>query len=72
MYGAADSIDGIVRRIKAEWPGAQVPMVIATGGLAETFHGLCSELERVEPGLTLQGLRLAHEHLSRVGAASGE
>jgi type III pantothenate kinase len=67
MYGAADAIDGIVRRIKAEWPTTQTPAVIATGGLAETFKPLCSELERVEPDLTLQGLRLAHEHLSGRG-----
>jgi type III pantothenate kinase len=64
MLGAADSIDGIVRRIKAEWPGDAVPIVIATGGLAETFASLCEELERVEPGLTLQGVRLAHLHLT--------
>lgn len=64
MYGAADAIDGMVRRIKAEWPGTQEPLVIATGGLAETFKPLCSEIDRLEPELTLQGLRLAHEHLS--------
>lgn len=63
MYGAAESIDGIVRRIKREWPTDRVPTVIATGGLAETFRPLCAEIERVEPGLTLQGLRLAHELL---------
>jgi type III pantothenate kinase len=31
LYGAADSIDGLVRRIKKEWTGAD-PIVIATGG----------------------------------------
>src|SRR4029078_10578304 len=34
MFGAADSIDGIVRRIKKEWPRPDPPMGIATGGLA--------------------------------------
>ena len=63
LIGAAESIDGIVRRIKAEWPGTQVPLVIATGGLAETLRPHCRELERVEPHLTLQGLRLAWELL---------
>src|ERR687884_551766 len=38
MFGAADSIDGIVRRIKGEWPGGAVPLVVATGGLAETLR----------------------------------
>jgi type III pantothenate kinase len=64
MYGAADSIDGIVRRIKREWPTGRIPSVIATGGLAEIFEPLCEEIDRVESDLTLQGLRLAHEHLT--------
>ncbi|HKG94799.1 MAG TPA: type III pantothenate kinase [Gemmatimonadaceae bacterium] len=61
LYGAAESIDGIVRRIKAEWPRPGVaPLVIATGGLAETLKAHCRELDRVEPFLTLHGLRIAH------------
>lgn len=64
LFGAADSIDGIVRRIKGEWPGGASPLVIATGGLAELLVPLCTELERAEPHLTLHGLRLAHELLS--------
>lgn len=61
VLGAADSIDGIVRRIKAEWPTTRTPMVLATGGLAELFAPLCREIERVEPFLTLQGLRIAYD-----------
>lgn len=64
MYGAAESIDGLVRRIKAEWPGKQTPLVIGTGGLSETFQPLCTELNRVDPFLTLRGLQLAYEILS--------
>jgi type III pantothenate kinase len=60
MFGAADSIDGIVRRIKATWPRTQGPIVIATGGFAETMADLCSTFDRVEPHLTLQGLQIAH------------
>ena len=63
MFGAAESIDGIVRRIKREWPGGTVPYVVATGGLAETLAPHCTELERVEPFLTLVGLRLCWELL---------
>ena len=63
LYGAADAIDGIVRRIKREWPAGRVPFVVATGGLAETLAPFCEELERVEPHLTLVGLRLAWELL---------
>jgi len=64
LIGAAESIDGIVRRIRAEWPTGDAPLVIATGGLAETLRPHCRELERVEPHLTLQGLRLAFGILS--------
>lgn len=60
MLGAAELIDGLVRRIKASWPGAETPVVIATGGLAETFAQLCESFDRVEPYLTLHGLRMAH------------
>lgn len=60
VYGAADSVDGIVRRIKREWPRPSAPRVIATGGLAAVIQPYCSEIERVEPDLTLHGLRLAH------------
>lgn len=64
MYGAAESIDGLVRRIKAEWPRPTAPMVIATGGLSETFKPLCRELQQVDPYLTLRGLQLAYELLT--------
>lgn len=60
MFGGADAIDGIVGRIKASWPRPQVPIVIATGGFAETMAELCRSFDRVEPYLTLQGLQLAH------------
>ncbi len=63
MLGSADAIDGIVRRIRAEWPGGGRPICVATGGLAEQFQRLCTSFDRVEPSLTLQGIRMAHEHL---------
>jgi len=64
VFGSAEAIDGLVRRIKAEWPGTAVPFVVATGGLAGTFQPFCRELDLVEPYLTLQGLRIAHELVS--------
>ena len=63
IFGAVDAIDGMVARIKAEWPRSTEPLVIATGGLAETLATLCKSIERVEPYLTLQGLQIAHELL---------
>ncbi|HET7458503.1 MAG TPA: type III pantothenate kinase [Gemmatimonadaceae bacterium] len=63
LLGAAESIDGLVRRIKGEWPGGATPLVVATGGLAETLHPFCSQFDRVEPFLTLVGLRIAYDLL---------
>jgi len=60
MFGAAESIDGIVRRIKAEWPSAEEPLVVGTGGLAELFAPLCRSFDEVDPHLTLYGLSLAY------------
>jgi len=67
IFGAADSIDGLVRRIKKEWPTGSVPLVVATGGLAETLRPYCAEFEVVEPFLTLHGIRIAHEILGGAG-----
>ncbi|MDA1081431.1 MAG: type III pantothenate kinase [Gemmatimonadetes bacterium] len=65
VLGAADMIDGIVRRIKREWPKRTKPVVIATGGLAPRFMALCTELDRIEPDLTLVGLAIAHKLLAQ-------
>lgn len=76
VFGAAESIDGIVRRIRAEWPGRSKgarsrPICVATGGLAEAFKPLCRSFDFVEPHLTLVGLRMAYEILQGdVGAES--
>ena len=64
MYGAAEQIDGLVRRIKADWPRKKAPVVIATGGLSDVFKPLCAELEEVDPFLTLRGLEMAFRLLS--------
>jgi type III pantothenate kinase len=63
VFGTVDSVDGIVRRIKREWPTSTVPYVVATGGLAARIAPLSSEIEHVEPHLTLIGLRIAARHL---------
>lgn len=63
MFGTADAVDGIVTRIQAEWPTPRTPLVIATGGLAPMIAPLCRTIDRVEPHLTLVGLRLARELL---------
>jgi type III pantothenate kinase len=59
LLGTADAVDGLVRRIKAEWPNGKTPQVIATGGLASLVAPLAREIESVHPDLTLTGLRIA-------------
>jgi type III pantothenate kinase len=63
LFGTADAVDGIVRRITAEWPGGKRPRVVATGGLAATVTPLTTTIELTDPDLTLRGLRIAARHL---------
>jgi len=71
VFGTADSVDGLVRRIKAEWPTRDVPRVVATGGLAPLVAKYSSEIEEVHPDLTLQGLRVAADLLGIAHAPKG-
>jgi type III pantothenate kinase len=59
VYGFAGQVDGIVGRIRAEL-GAEAP-VVATGGLADLVAPHSETIERVDPFLTLEGLRLVWE-----------
>jgi type III pantothenate kinase len=63
LFGTADAVDGIVRRITAEWPGGKKPRVVATGGLAPIVAPLTTTIELTDPDLTLRGLRIAARHL---------
>jgi type III pantothenate kinase len=56
VYGFAGQVDGIVGRIREEL-GAPAP-AIATGGLADLVAPYSQVIERVDPFLTLDGLRL--------------
>ncbi len=57
IYGYAELVDGMVRRMKQEMPPPP-PRVIATGGLALFMKDVAGSIEAVEPGLTLEGLRI--------------
>jgi type III pantothenate kinase len=59
VYGFAGQVDGIVGRIREEL-GAEAP-VVATGGLADLVAPHSRTIERVDPLLTLDGLRLVWE-----------
>lgn len=58
IYGFVGQVDELVRRMKAEV--AKQPTVIATGGLAELIGSESSEIDIVDPWLTVKGLRLIY------------
>jgi type III pantothenate kinase len=60
VYGFAGQADAIVDRIREEL-GAEAAPAIATGGLAELIAPHSRTITRVDPELTLQGLRLVWE-----------
>jgi type III pantothenate kinase len=62
FFGAVDSIDGAVRRIREEW-GKPNAFVVATGGLASLIGPHCRYVDKIEPFLTLYGLDLAYRFL---------
>lgn len=55
-WGYVGLIEGIVSRIKGE--AGQAMKVVATGGLAPLFSEGTDIIERIDPDLTLDGLRL--------------
>ena len=57
VYGFAGQVDGIVERIRAEVGDGAAP-VVATGGLAELIAPHTKTVDRVDPFLTLEGLKL--------------
>jgi type III pantothenate kinase len=56
IFGYAGLVDGLVGRFRTELGGDAG--VIATGGLAGVVAPHCLTIDRVEPWLTLEGLRL--------------
>jgi type III pantothenate kinase len=59
LYGYAGLVESMVARIRREL--GEHARVIATGGLAQRIADECPAIERVEPFLTLEGLRILFE-----------
>ncbi|MGI6711993.1 MAG: type III pantothenate kinase [Bacillota bacterium] len=59
IYGFAGQVDGIVKRIKKEL--GDEPYVVATGGLAEVISSESEAIQKVNPWLTLEGLRIIYQ-----------
>jgi type III pantothenate kinase len=70
VFGYTSLIEGMVGRIAAEM-GSDGVDVIGTGGLISIIAALTPIITRVEPWLTLTGLRLIYERESGGTAASG-
>ena len=63
LFGTADAIDGMIRRMRGEWPTATLPRVVATGGLSRLIAPLSATIDVVDLDLTLHGLRIAADAL---------
>ncbi len=59
FYGFIGQVEEIVQRMKKEL--GEPVMVVATGGLAELLGKECRSVDRIDPLLTLEGLRIIYE-----------
>ncbi len=63
FYGFVGQVDGIVKRMIEEF--YTKPTVIATGGLANLIFAGSETIERLNPYLTLEGLRIIYDKNKR-------
>lgn len=61
MFGTVELINGLIARIEQQL-GTSIK-TIATGGLAKIVAPFTNKIERVEPFLTLDGLRLIYDQV---------
>ncbi|NOY78056.1 MAG: type III pantothenate kinase [Calditrichaeota bacterium] len=64
MFGAVQQVDGIVKTIIDELNTDKKVHVVGTGGLAGVILNRSKTIEKVEPFLTLDGMRLIYENIS--------
>ncbi len=61
MFGTVELINGLITRIEQQL--GHPAKTIATGGLANVVSPFCKKIERIEPFLTLDGMRLIYEQV---------
>jgi type III pantothenate kinase len=64
MWGTVAMVDGMLTKIQEEmnWSDAHI---IATGGVAQRVVERCDKIDKVEPFLTLEGMRLIYQRINR-------
>ncbi len=60
LYGYGGLVEGLLKRLKDQF-APQRPLVLATGGMAQLIAPYAPSLEKIEPHLTLEGLRLIYD-----------
>jgi len=60
IHGFVSMIDGMVSKMQAEL--GQTAHVIATGGIVELIANRAKSIDTIDPFLTLEGLRIIHQH----------
>lgn len=68
IYGFVGQVDGIVRRMAREFSSA--PLVVATGGFAPLIARESETIDKVNPLLTLEGLRIIFNRNCNTGASN--
>jgi type III pantothenate kinase len=67
FFGYVEMVDGLIRRIRGELAGGDQAMVIGTGGLSEVIAEESRGIQKLEPDLTLEGLRIIWHRQSSNG-----
>jgi len=59
LFGYGGMVDGLIRRLR-EQMAPELPLSVATGGMATLIAPYTTSIDQIDPMLTLTGLRLIH------------
>lgn len=63
IFGHAAMVEGVIQKLRKEFPGGERAKVIAHGGLADVIVPVTDCIDEVRHNLILEGLRIAYEQL---------